>query len=134
MIVLDASVLLKWIFENEEGSDRALRYRDMHVSGERPIAVPDLFFYEAANVLLTRTRLDAAAVAEAFFMLWNFELEVFDLGFGEFSSAIRMSRRFGITLYDAAYVELARRLACDLVTADKKLHRKVKTLRQVKLL
>ncbi len=134
MIVLDASVVLKWIFENEEGSDRALRYRDVHVSGEEPIAVPDLFFYEAANVLLTRTRLDAGAVSEVFSMLWNFDLQVFDLGFEEFSSAIRLSRRYGITLYDAAYVELARRLACDLVTSDKKLHRKVKALRQVKLL
>jgi predicted nucleic acid-binding protein len=134
MIVLDASVVLKWIFENEEGSDRALRYRDMHVSGEQPIAVPDLFFYEVANVLLTRTRLDAAVVSEAFSMLWSFDLEVCDLGFEEFSSAIQISRCYGITLYDAAYVELARRLQCDLVTSDKKLHGKVKALRQVRLL
>jgi predicted nucleic acid-binding protein len=134
MIVLDASVVLKWIFENEEGSGRALDYRDMHVSGEQPIAVPDLFFYEVGNVLLTRTRLDAEAVSEAFSLLWSFDLEVCDLGFEEFSSAIRISRRYRITLYDAAYVELARRLQCDLVTSDKKLYRKVNELRQVKLL
>jgi predicted nucleic acid-binding protein len=134
MIVLDASVVLKWIFENEEGSDRALRYRDMHVAGEQPIAVPDLFFYEVGNVLLTRTKLDPTAVSEAFGMLWSFDLEVCDLGFDEFSSAIRISRRYGITMYDAAYVELARRLRCDLVTADKRLYRKVRALKQVRLL
>jgi len=134
MIVLDASVVLKWIFEDEEGHDRALRYRDMHVSGEKPIAVPDLFFYEVANVLITKTRLDAAAGSEAFSLLWNFDLEVCDLGFQEFSSGIRISRRYGITLYDAAYIELARKLRCDFVTSDKKLYRKVNELRQVKLL
>lgn len=134
MIVLDASVVLKWILENEEGSDRALGYRDMHVAGEQSIAVPDLFFYEVGNVLLTRTRLDAAAISEAFSLLWTLDLEVCDLGLEEFSSAIRISRRYGITLYDAAYVELARRLRCDLVTSDKKLHRKVKALKQVRLL
>ena len=134
MIVLNASVVLKWIFQNEEGSDRALRYRDMQVAGEQPIAVPDLFFNEVGNVLLTRTRLDAAAVSEAFSLLWGFDLQVFDLGLEEFSNAIRISRRYGITLYDAVYVELARRLQCDLVTSDKKLCRKVRALKHVRLL
>ncbi len=134
MIVLDASVVLKWFFQNEDDCDRALRYRDMHVAGEQPIAVPDLLFYEVGNVLTTRTRLDTAAVSEAFFLLWNFDLEVCDLGYEEFSNAMRISRRYGITLYDAAYVELARRLQCDLVTSDKKLYQKVRGLKHVKML
>lgn len=134
MIVLDASVVLKWFFENEEDCGKALLYRDKHVAGEQPIAVPDLLFYEVGNVLITRTRLDASAVAEVFSLLWNLDLEVCDLGFEEFSNAIRISRRYGITLYDAAYVELARRLRCDLVTSDKKLYYKVRALKHVKLL
>ena len=44
MIVLDASVALKWIFWDETGGERARHYRDRHVSGDEIIAVPDLFF------------------------------------------------------------------------------------------
>jgi len=47
MIVLDASVALKWIFWDEAGGEGARHYRDRHVSGDEVIAVPDLFFYES---------------------------------------------------------------------------------------
>lgn len=134
MIVLDASVALKWIFWDEAGGERARHYRDRHVSGDEIIAVPDLFFYEVANVLSNRTTLSVEAMSEAFSLLWRFDFEVFTLGLGEFLSGITLSERYRITLYDAAYIELARRLKCEFVTFDKKLYEKVKGLQQVKLL
>jgi predicted nucleic acid-binding protein len=39
-----------------------------------------------------------------------------------------------MTLYEAAYVELRRRLRCSFVTADKKLYEKVKSIRSIELL
>jgi predicted nucleic acid-binding protein len=44
MIVVDASVALKWIFADEDGASHALAIRDAHISGENEIAVPPLFF------------------------------------------------------------------------------------------
>jgi predicted nucleic acid-binding protein len=134
MIVLDASVALKWIFWNEEGGESARHYRDGHVSGDEIIAVPDLFFYEVANVLSTRTSLSEEAVSEAFSLLWSFDFEVFSFGLEEFLSAITLSERKRITLYDAAYIELARKLRCEFVTFDRRLYEKVKGLKEVKLL
>ena len=134
MIVLDASVALKWIFTDEEGEDRAVRYRDRHISGEEVIAVPELFFYEIGNVLTTKTSLGNEAVSEAFSLLWNFDLEVFSLGYEEFLSSLALSRRYKITLYDAAYIELAKKLECDFVTFDKKLFEKAKGLKRIKVL
>jgi len=133
MIVLDASVILKWIFRDEDGGEAARVYRDKHVSGEKIIAVPDLFFYEMANVLATKTTLATKDVLEAFSLLWNFDFEVFSFGLDEFINGIDLSRRYGMSLYDASYIELARRMKCHFVTADKKLFEKAKGLPEVKL-
>lgn len=134
MIVLDASVVLKWIFDDEDGGVSAARWKDAHVSGHEIVAVPDLLFYEIGNVLATKTRLSEAAVAEAFLLLWEFSLERFDLGLEEFQAGLALSRKYKITIYDAAYVELSRRLKCPFVTADKKLYEKVKSIKTVELL
>lgn len=97
-------------------------------------AVPDLLFYEIANVLATKTRLSETAIAEAFSLLWDFSLERFDLGSDEFQGSLALSRKYKVTLYDAAYVELSRRLKCPFVTADKKLYEKIKSMKTVELL
>jgi len=134
MIVLDASVVLKWIFADEDGGEHAARFKDAHVSGHEIIAVPDLLFYEIGNVLATKTRLSEQAVAEAFSLLWEFSLERFDLGLDEYQSSLSLCRRYKITLYDGAYVELSRRLKCTFVTADRKLYEKIKSLKGVELM
>ena len=134
MIVLDASVILKWIFGDEDGGNKALRWKNDHAAGSETIAVPDLLFYEVANALATKTRLSKEDVAEAFSLLWDFKLERFDFGKEEFLSAMFLSKEYAITLYDAAYIELACRLDCLFITADKKLYDKARELKTVALL
>lgn len=134
MIVLDASVVLKWIFDDESGADRAGRFKDEHVAGRDVVAAPDLLFYELANVLATKTRLSERAIAQAFSLFWEFELERFDLGEADFLEGLALSRKYAITLYDASYLLLAKRLKCTFVTADKKLYERAKTLKMVQLL
>ncbi len=134
MVVLDASVILKWIFSDEESRDGADRFKDQHISGEEVIAVPDLFFYEIANVLATKTRVSEPDGGLAFSLLWDFGLERFDLGLEDFLSAMSFAKRHKISLYDAAYIELARRLKCRLITADKRLYQKINDTNIVALL
>jgi predicted nucleic acid-binding protein len=134
MIVLDASVILKWIFGDENGGDKARLYRDRHVSGEEIVAVHDLFFYEISNVLATKIKLSRNAAVEAFSLIWKFDLEIFSCGLDEFSEGIGLSKRYGISLYDAAYIVLARKLKCSFVTADRKLFEKVMNIKDVSCL
>ena len=134
MIVLDASVILKWIFTDEDSGDKALRLKNDHAAGHETIAVPDLLFYEIANVLATKTRLSKEDGAEAFSLLWDFQLELFDFGKEEFLGAMSLANDYLITLYDAAYIELARRLNCPFITADKKLFEKTRELVPVTLI
>ncbi|MEK6693620.1 MAG: type II toxin-antitoxin system VapC family toxin [Nitrospirota bacterium] len=134
MIVLDSSVVLKWVFDEEDAYERAIKYRRMHISGEEVVVVPSLFFYEIANVLATKTKLSNPEAADFFLTFWNFDLELFNFGLDEFLSGITLSRRYEITLYDAAYIELAKRLRCSFVTADRRLYEKVKGFKEVRLL
>lgn len=133
MIVLDASVILKWLF-HEEGSDKALSYRAAHVSGEDSVAVPELFFYEAANVLATKTALRGGAAKEAFALLWDFDFEVFSFGLEDILKSMSLSERYRISLYDAVYIELSGTLKSDFITTDRRLYEKVKGIKGVKLL
>ena len=134
MIVLDASVVLKWVFSEEDGSDRADSLKSDHIAGTEVVAVPDLLFYEIANVLATKTRLSEKDCKEALSLLWHFDVERFELGLEEFLGAVSLARRYKVTLYDAAYIELAQRLKCMLITADKRLYERVKGSRIVQLL
>ncbi|MDA8339781.1 MAG: type II toxin-antitoxin system VapC family toxin [Nitrospiraceae bacterium] len=134
MIVVDSSVVLKWVFDDEDAHEKAIKYRRMHIYGEETIAVPSLFFYEIANVLATKTKLSTSEAADFFLTFWNFGFEVFDFGLEEFLSGIALSRQYKTSLYDAAYIELARRLNCKFITADRRLYKKTKEIKKVGLL
>ncbi len=134
MIVLDASVVLKWVFIDEDKGESARYFKEKHISEVEIIAVPELFFYEIANVLATNTRLSIGDVTEAFSLICNFDLEVFSFDLDEFLSAMALSRQYKISLYDASYIELAIRLDCNFITADKRLYAKIKEIKKAGLL
>ena len=50
MIILDASVVVKW-FSEEEYTEKALEIRERIMRGEERVVVPDLLLYEQANAL-----------------------------------------------------------------------------------
>lgn len=120
MIVADASVILKWIFVDEDGREEALALRQRHVRGEDPIAAPDLLLYEVANVLPMKKD-DPEAALEGFKELDSAGFHVHSFEFLEFSRAMELALRYRITTYDACYLALAQALRCRFVTADEKL-------------
>lgn len=89
---------------------------------------------EIANVLAIKTRLSGADAAESFLMFWDFDFEIFDFQLEEFLSVIDLSMHYRIGVYDAVYIELARKLNCDFITADRKLYEKAREMKEVKVL
>ena len=118
MIVLDASVLLKWFLE-EEDREKALVHWKRHIEGDETIAVPDLLFYEIANTLLLRTALSADEIQRSLDEVRSCDLHV--AAFSEIPGVPQLARRHSLTAYDASYVALAQALRCRFVTADEKL-------------
>ncbi len=116
--VVDASVAVKW-FLPEPDTPRALAVRDAHVDGETTLVAPLLLVYEVANALRYHPQVGAEALAD------HME-DLFALGLGfdvpseeSLGGAIRLAYGRGVTVYDAAYLALAERLDCPLVTADR---------------
>ena len=118
MVVLDASVILKWVLPDEAGTGRALQWRDRHINGSDTIAVPDLLFYEAANVLAMTLHLPKSAAWEAWSSLAAMELAVFAPSIKEMRRAMEIARIYRVSVYDACYAALAEALECRFVTAD----------------
>lgn len=133
MIILDASVVLKW-FQEERDSAKALVFEERHVRGEETIAAPDLLFYEVANVLRYQKDIRVDAAEAALEILGRLEIQAFTFSPIDLKEVVRLAAAHDITVYDALYASLARRLGCRLVTADRRLYAKLRLLGWVDLL
>jgi len=122
MIVIDASIALAWVF-SDEGNEETQAILDQ--VGEHGASVPPLWALEVANALLMaerRSRLSRAAVEENLSLLAALDLAIADLPTAEpWKPALLLARAHGLTVYDAAYLDLAVRLKLPLATLDKEL-------------
>ncbi|MGO8867919.1 MAG: type II toxin-antitoxin system VapC family toxin [Alphaproteobacteria bacterium] len=118
-LVLDSSAALAWIFGDE--TTEAIRELFDQVA-ESGAVVPALWRLEVANsltVALRRGRIDAsfrrAALADLALLDITADKSTDDHAWTE---TLELADRFGLTLYDAAYLELAQRRALPLATLD----------------
>jgi predicted nucleic acid-binding protein len=128
--VLDASVALTWCFPEERNT---AAQKVLSALTENAAVVPTLWFLETSNALLVgerRRRLTGAESAEALRLLARLPLEVDDrTGFPFASDVLALARRCSLSVYDAAYLELAARTALPLATSDRRLRQAAKVLR-----
>jgi predicted nucleic acid-binding protein len=120
--VVDSSVALCWCFDDEhsEATDRLLRQ-----VAERGAVVPSLWPLEVLNGLAMgerRGRLDAAQRKTISALLRDLPIRVDDATAEHaWGATAAIAARHRLTLYDAAYLELAQRLALPLATLDQAL-------------
>ena len=128
-LVVDASLTLSWYFEDERSAagDAVLD----RVTEEGAV-VPLLWRYEVANGLqmaARRKRIDAAyrdaSLAELRLLPITVDRSGDDL---IWTATVALAERFRLTVYDAAYLELAHRQALPLATADRQLRAAARTL------
>lgn len=118
-LVVDSSVVGCWCFPDETSpvADAALA-----AAAVEQVVVPAIWWFEVRNLLLTGERHDRIdPIATAGFLA---DLETMSIGIDRapVSEAIlALARRHRLTVYDAAYLELARRLGAPLATLDRKL-------------
>ena len=122
--VLDASVTACWAFRDEEHpvADFA---RD-HLLNEEAV-VPSLWWFEIRNLLVVnerRGRLSEADSARFLRILGRLGIAQ-DLA-PEESEVLRLARTYRLSVYDAAYLELAARNRIGLATLDSALARAAK--------
>ena len=121
--VLDCSAALPWVFADEAtaGTEALL---DNLVKGGHAW-VPALWPLEIANVMLgaqRRGRIDKAGVEKYLATLQTLDIEIDDdTGALAWNKILGLGERYGLTAYDAAYLELALRKGLPLASLDEKL-------------
>jgi len=132
-LVLDASVIIKW-FLKENSWEKAIRLQEQHLKGEVGLVAPTILPFEIVNVLCTKPKVDLDIVRSAINILYFTGVTEYILTKKLANAVAKLSKDYKISAYDAAYVALAQNLGCQFITADRKLYRKVKSLKFVKLL
>lgn len=96
----------------------------MTLAAERGVVVPAIWWYEIRNTLVMgerRGRIESESSRAVLAALAELN-PVCDFDHHE-PTIMDVARSHGLSLYDAAYLEVARRLALPLATLDKSLHR-----------
>jgi predicted nucleic acid-binding protein len=121
MVVIDTSVAYKWFSkENEEYLDQSIRLLEKQLKNEEVLVAPDLILYELANAWATKTKLtvEQAKTFMRDFALTRVKTEPMTLDL--IQEAMKFSKKYHVSVYDASYAVLAQERKCDYYTADMK--------------
>lgn len=118
-MVVDSSVAVKWfVHEGENHVPAALDLLQGHLDGVVTLAAPEHLRLEVLNALRYR-KLDDVHLLEAADRLDLVQLQWFAVDGALARSAVALSGKYPLTIYDAVFTALAKRLDCDLVTDDR---------------
>jgi len=125
---VDASVILKWFTQDRESDlEKALQLRKDFKERKIDLICPELLIYEIANVLRYKESIEEKLIIKAIQSIYEMKI-LMPVNKKIMENAIRLARKYGITVYDSTYLSFAHQLGCDLITADKKLFQKIKDL------
>jgi predicted nucleic acid-binding protein len=131
-IVVDTSVLIKWVKTKDEKLLREAR-RLLTAIERRPLEVhvPALLLYEVGNILLLKTDLDTADLNNAISDIEALPFTVAPPATPLLKRAARLGKELRLTFYDSSFVALAVELDCSLITADGPLFDRTRSLPRV---
>jgi predicted nucleic acid-binding protein len=119
--VIDASILAAWFLD--EKSDPRVETAFDTVARVETLA-PSLFYYEIRNALLVSERRNRITEAMSTAFLRDLGLLPIRLEpTGDDASLMILARKWNLTVYDAAYLELAKREGLPLATLDRALEK-----------
>jgi predicted nucleic acid-binding protein len=118
--VVDASVGFSWVYHDQATPETHALLNE--IGSGVPVVVPSFWFLEMANVLLMaqrRHKLSAAQRKTALEKLAAMQFTVDDAAAGSaFHQISELAEKYGLTVYDAAYLEIALRRKMSLASRD----------------
>ena len=118
MIVIDASVAAKWVLDYEQDTAKALVVLEKHKSLIEEIIVPDLLFYEVANMLATKSRMRSKEMFASLNKIYQAGLKIYYPLEIDVTLAARLAKRYKTSVYDMLYAVVAKKHKVKLITAD----------------
>jgi predicted nucleic acid-binding protein len=132
-IVVDTSVLVKWIkTKDEELLVEAGRLLRQVATKPIDVHVPALLLYEIGNILLLKTDLDAPQLDHAINDLESLPFVVAPPATPLLRRAAGVGKQYNLTFYDASFLALAIELDCPLITADGRFFDRTRSLPRVR--
>lgn len=124
-LVLDASMALSWLLKRRDAAEAEQSRQGLNAVRASGAVVPALWYAELANALLLAERQRVIAAEEA----GEFLAGLWDCGIAQDPASpavtqpqvIHLGRVYGLTGYDATYLELVMRTGGRLATFDRKL-------------
>lgn len=132
-IVLDACVITKWFYEEEDTNKAEILLQELKERG-LSISAPKILFFELGNIFLNEKPFDLQKIDEAIKKLSAIDFVFVDLDYDDLAEIIKIAKENQTSFYDISYYYLSKKLKCDFITADKKFYRKLKNKKRVKLL
>lgn len=119
MIVIDASVAVKWIVSGDEKfRENANEILKKHTENENIIIIPSLLYLEVANTLVYKSLISQEKLKASLNFLNNLNLKIHSFTKEDYIDAAIQARKYSTTIYDMLYAVIARRNKTTLVTAD----------------
>jgi predicted nucleic acid-binding protein len=117
--VLDASIAGAWLFEDERSAFTEQLFDRLE---REQAAVPRVWWFEVRNfAVMNERRKRVTPTQTELFLLKMENLSIVRDDFVVSDDLLRLAREHRLTVYDAAYLELAKRLDVELATLDQRL-------------
>jgi len=114
--VLDASITACWAFQDEDHPDASLTFDRMRAEEG---VVPGLWWFEVRNILIVNERRRRITEPDtSAFLLSLSRLRIRVDRVPDENGVLRLARAHRLSVYDAAYLELAQREGLPLATLD----------------
>jgi predicted nucleic acid-binding protein len=131
-LVVDASVAVKWYVPDEQDTNRALTLLQRFQDGQLELIAPSHIRYEVLNAITmasqgSQARLTTAQAHIAATDFLDLELPTHD-DRELLAAALPLTSKLHIAYYDAIYLALAQRERLLFITADNKLHQRIRNL------
>lgn len=128
LLIIDASVALKWFLPDENYSRNALQLLDKYIENEITFAAPSLLEYEVVNGLIVaqrKGRIPKEAILTAIDGFINLGIGLQNISH-LFEKVIHLCITCNISAYDASYLAIAQEKRAPLITADERLFNSIK--------
>lgn len=116
--VLDCSVTMGWCFKDQSNG---YTQRCLEALAKRSVVVPKIWHYEVTNVLVVaerRKKISSADSARFLQLLSDLPIQISDHSSLIEQSLLLIARKYALSAYDAAYLELAMNQGLPLATLD----------------
>lgn len=118
--VVDASVIIKALQQNELGHKDAVSFVDQQLLTGREMWVPDILFIEVANVMATKGESTRELIKASLEWVYSLHTRVWAPTQPDVLKSAVMAKKTGTAVFDMLYAVLAEKQKLELVTADEK--------------